>query len=150
MQDKTNADIDVYDLLGHLSAEELRELADRKQRLEPIEHMVRGMRAMADAIEKNPELLDWQKLGKASINAWNHGEDKAEADAWFDRIKTALGGEWEVRNIEGYRIERLTFGGPFGVELNWPLPDDPESDELAAARAQREAAADDPRGEADR
>lgn len=113
-------DIDVADLLGHMSADELRELAEKKERAAKHSGLTDGLRAVATVIENNPE-LDWQ--GSMTFTLWCPYDvrNAGGAEKWLAERAEQIGGEWEREDDESFFNLRQRHGA-VTLELTSPKP----------------------------
>lgn len=149
--------------LDELTPEQLRELADQKEKIATVAPIAFGLRVLADLVERTPE-TKWADK-KAGIDFYyNTYSDSEKPVAWAASLIAKFGGEWERWGAEtGYFIARRHFG-PFHIDVNVNL-EELTGDEVATLEAavlatrpapdlavvsdDRLAAQDDPRGERD-
>jgi IS5 family transposase len=111
--------IDVNDLLGHMTADELRALADGKDRRAEVQPMIDGLRELAKLVEQKPEALSWTRrsVGLDYMQPWSDGRPAFE---WMVETMIRLGGEWEQiesPGLEDYTIMRRQFSEHVRIDL---------------------------------
>jgi hypothetical protein len=111
--------IDVTDLLGHMSPDELRELANEKERRIEVQPMIDGLRELAALIEQKPNAITWSRRS-VSLDYMQPFSEGREAFDWLAETMIGLGGEWEQVEIPGlseYTVMRRSFSDSVKIDL---------------------------------